>query len=338
MKLKPIDEQVVVIFGATSGIGLETALQFAKRGARLVLSGRSSLELDSTVARVMADGGQAVAVPADVSNWEDVRAVALHAIEVFGRIDTWVHVPGVSVYAPFLNTSPEEFKRVIEVNLIGAGYGAMAALPFIRREGKGALIVVSSIEARVSMPYHSAYAASKHGIEGLLKTIRYEVNKENLAISITNVMPAGINTPFFAKSRTKLGVKPKPVPPIYNPRSVADAVLYAAEHPVRDIIVGGAGVFYATLQRVSPRLMDRLIMATSFKGQETNEVKSPEAPSNLFEHIGGFHKTEGEFPGRRSITTWVETHPAASAIAAGALIASASAVFAFLSTNPKRKN
>src|SRR5512147_625325 len=118
MKLKPIDEQVVVIIGATSGIGLETALQFAKRGARLVLSGRSSLELDSTVARVMADGGQAVGIPADVSNWEDIRTVALRAIETFGRIDTWVHVPGVSVYAPFLDTSPEEFKRVIEVNLV----------------------------------------------------------------------------------------------------------------------------------------------------------------------------------------------------------------------------
>src|SRR5512146_2812920 len=160
MRLKPIDEQVVVIVGATSGIGLETALRFARKGAKLVLSGRSSLELDSTLARVAAEGAQAVVVTGDVSHWEDVRTIALRAIETFGRIDTWVHLPGVSIYAPFLDTSPDEFKRVIDVNLIGTAYGTMAALPFIRREGTGALILMSSIEAQVSMPYHSAYAGS----------------------------------------------------------------------------------------------------------------------------------------------------------------------------------
>jgi NAD(P)-dependent dehydrogenase (short-subunit alcohol dehydrogenase family) len=337
MKLKPIHEQVVVIVGATSGIGLETARQFANKGAKLILSGRSSLELDSTVAQVNAEGAQAVGVVADVTQWEDIRTIALRAVEVFGRIDTWVHLPGVSVYAPFLETSPEEFKRVIEVNLIGTAYGAMAAMPFIRREGRGVVILMSSIEARVSMPYHSAYAGSKHGIDGFIKSLRIELAKDKIPICITNLMPASINTPFFDKSRTKLGVKPKPIPPVYEPREVAAAILYAAQHPVRDVVVGGAGYTFETMARVAPRLLERILLVIGFQGQKSNQEKGQGAPSNLFEHVSGFHTTHGNYPGRRSLSTWIETHPAAGFLAAGALITGISAVFAFRSHSVHRR-
>jgi NAD(P)-dependent dehydrogenase (short-subunit alcohol dehydrogenase family) len=165
MRFKPIDQQVVALMGASSGIGRETAIRFAKRGAKVVVSARNEGALRSLVDEIQRDGGEALAVPADVSEFEQVKAVADRAAEEYGTLDTWVHLSGVGLYAAFDRTEPEEFKRVINVNLMGQVYGAMVALPHLKREGRGALIHISSVEAKRSAPFHGAYAASKHGIE-----------------------------------------------------------------------------------------------------------------------------------------------------------------------------
>jgi NAD(P)-dependent dehydrogenase (short-subunit alcohol dehydrogenase family) len=330
MHLKPIDQQVVVIVGASSGIGRATARRFAKRGAKLVVSARSQPGLASLVAEIQGEGGAVTAIPADVAEFAPVNAIAERAIEAYGRLDTWVHLAAVSVYAPFEQTTPEEFRRVIDVNLLGQVHGAMAALPHLRREGRGALIHVSSVEARRALPLQSAYAASKHGIEGFLEALRLELQHEGVPISVTNILPASINTPFFNKARTKLGVKPAGMPPIYQPSLVAESILYAAEHPTRDLIVGGAGQTILLLQRLSPRLADAYLRRTSFARQRTQEPKAADAPDNLFQPLPGEERIEGDFHDQthtRSVYTWFARHPGVKRALAG-VVAGAVALLA----------
>src|SRR5215218_6603064 len=241
MRLKAVEEQVVVLMGASSGIGRETALRFAKRGAKVVVSARGEEGLDSLVEEIRREGGEAIAVPAETSQFEQVKAVADRAVEEYGRLDTWVHLAAVGLFATFEHTTPEEFGRVIDVNLMGQVYGAMAALPHLKREGRGALIHISSVEAKRSFPFHSAYGASKHGIDGFLEALRVELKHERWRVRVSQVMPGTINTPFFDKGRTKLGVKAVGVPPIYEPETVANIILYAAENPARDLVSGGGG-------------------------------------------------------------------------------------------------
>lgn len=294
-QLKPINQQVVAIVGASSGIGRETAIRFAKRGAKVVVAARSESGLASLVEEIRALGGDATYIVADVSDFQQVKAIADKTVEVYGRLDTWVHAAATGVLAPFEKITPEEFKRVIDVNLTGQAYGAMAALPHLKREGRGALIHISSVEARRAIPLQSPYSASKHGVEGFLEALRVELKHEGLPISVTNILPSVINTPYYNKVRTKLGVKPTGVPPYYQPSLVADAILYTAEHPTRDFIVGDVGKIVDLLQRLSPELVDGLLLLIGFPGQRTNEPKSEDAPNNVFEPIQGYDKVEGDF-------------------------------------------
>jgi NAD(P)-dependent dehydrogenase (short-subunit alcohol dehydrogenase family) len=311
MKLKSVDQQVVAVVGASSGIGREAALQFAKRRAKVVVSARSESGLNSLVDEISQLGGDAIAVPADVSILEQVQEVADKTVNHYGRLDTWVHAAATAVIAPFEQVTPEEFRRVIDVNLMGQVYGAMVALPYLRREGRGALIHVSSVEARRSMPLQSSYAASKHAIEGFLDSLRVELQHEGVPISVTNVMPSVINTPFYDKAKTKLGVKPTGVPPYYEPSLVAEAILHVAEHPTRDIIVGDVGRFLDLLQKLSPELTDALLGLIAIKGQQTSTIKSASDPNNLFEPIEGYDETTGEFSDKSipSFLEWFDFHP-----------------------------
>jgi NAD(P)-dependent dehydrogenase (short-subunit alcohol dehydrogenase family) len=318
---------VVVLMGASSGIGRETALRFARKGAKVVVSARGEEGLDSLVEEIRREDGEAIAVPADTSGFDQVKAVADRAVEVYGRLDTWVHLAAVGLFATFEETTPEEFRRVIDVNLMGQIYGAMAALPQIKREGGGALIHVSSMGAKRSIPLQSAYCASKHGIDGFLESLRVELRREKLPISVTQVMPATINTPFFDKARTKLGVKPVAPPPIYQPGIVSEAILHAAENPARDLVVGGAAKAVILSQALSPRLVDVLLRVRGFEVHYTGEPKPEDAPDNLFEPIDGYNTVEGSFRDRahpRSLYNWLELHPtvkrgAVAGMAIGAL-------------------
>ena len=204
MRLKPVEQQVIAVVGASSGTGREAALRFARRGAKVVVSARGESGLRSLVDEISSEGGKAVAVVADVAEFDQVKAIADSAAEEYGRLDTWAHLASVSLFAPLEEITPEEFKRVVEVDLLGQVYGAMAALPHLKREGRGALVHVSSVLARRSVPLQSPYCASKHGVEGFLESLRVELKREGWPIGVTNVLPASINTPFFDKFRTKL--------------------------------------------------------------------------------------------------------------------------------------
>jgi NAD(P)-dependent dehydrogenase (short-subunit alcohol dehydrogenase family) len=325
MKLKPVEEQVVALMGASSGIGREAALRFAGRGAKVVVSARNKEGLDSLVEEIRGTDGEATAVVAEVTDFDQVRGVADAAAERYGRLDTWVHLAAVSIFALFDETTPEEFRRVVEIDLVGQAYGAMAALPHIKREGRGALVHVTSVVARRAVPLQGAYCAAKHGVDGLLESLRVELEREGWPIGVTNVMPAAINTPFFDKARTKLGVKPKGFPPMYGPGVVADSILYAAEKAPRDIVAGGAAKGMILGQRLSPRLMDAIMVRGGFGTQMTDEPKPENAPDGLFEPLEDRNRTDGDFDGQTfssSLVTWLDTHPAVKrgALAGTALV------------------
>lgn len=308
MELRPLPEQVVVVIGASSGIGRETALRTAGRGARVVVSARGGKALAQLVAEITDRGGRALAVTADVTEPAGMEAVAAAAAEHFGGIDTWVHAAAVMLYARFEDTTPEEFRRIVEVDLLGQVHGALAALPHLRRRGGGALIHVASVESRRALPYNSAYAAAKHGINGFVQALRVELQEEGVPIAVTNVMPASINTPLYARARSKIGVMPIPVPPLYEPGTVADVILHAAEHPSRDLIAGGAGSALLLGEHYVPRLLDQILVRVGFRLQETSEPRTADAPDNLYHPVPGYGASRGPYRAlKHSAYNWVQT-------------------------------
>lgn len=325
MKRKPINQQVVVIAGAASGIGRETARQFAERGARVVAADIDSQGLQSLTNEIAGSGGTLVPVVADVAKFAQMRAVADRTVREFGRLDTWIHVAATSVWANFTDTTPDEFQRVVDVDLMGQVYGAKAALPHLIASGDGGLIHVSSIEARRALPYHTSYGAAKHGIHGFLEALRLELQHQGLPVSVTEIEPSTINTPFFDKAVTRLGVKPQGPPPFYDPSIVVNAILSVAERPQREIIVGGAGKLMVATQRLSPRLMDAILLRVAFSVQKTDEPRSAHAPNDLFGPANAYNRVRGDL-GRltiqHSISTWLDLHPtvkALSIVSAGVL-------------------
>lgn len=328
MKLKPINQQVVSIVGASSGIGRIAALEFARRGAKVVVSARGESKLKSLVEEIRGFGGEATYYVADVEHFDQVKAIADKTVEVYGRLDTWVHVAAIGIFATFDKTTPEEFKHLIDVNLMGQVYGAMAALPHLKREGRGALIHVSSMEGRRALPYQSAYSASKHGVEGFVEAMRVELEHEKIPISVTSVKPAVINTPFWNNGLTKLGVKPSGIPPYYDPKLVADAILYVAEHPTRDYFVGDVAKILDLVQRISPSLVDTFLLLTAFRLQRTSEARSEDAPNNFYQPVPEHDRVGGDFDKLviPSVSDWIDKNPllqwgAIAATAALALIA-----------------
>jgi len=326
-KLKPIDQQVVVIVGCSSGIGRQTARRFAERGAKLVLSGRDEHALSDVLDDVRSLGAaDAIAVSADVSDPAAMRQVAARAQEAFGRIDSWVQTAAVSIYATAEDTSPEEYRRVIEVNLLGQIHGALAALPALRAGGGGALIEISSIEAEAALPYQAAYSASKHGMSGFLRSLRMELMAEGAPIAVTQIMPASIDTPLFMNARSKLGVLPRPAPPVYDPDVVADQVLWAAEHPSGDLFAGGAGWGFALFRRLSPGGFEAVMARVGEAAQRSKVPEGPDAVDNLAAPTPLTDTVRGGFGGRGfSIANVVQRVPGvvrAAAVAAtvGALV------------------
>jgi NAD(P)-dependent dehydrogenase (short-subunit alcohol dehydrogenase family) len=311
MKLKPINQQVVSVVGASSGIGRIAALEFARRGAKVVVSARGESKLKSLVEEIRSFGGEATYIVADVEVFDQVKAIADKTVEVYGRLDTWVHAPAIGIFATFDNTTPEEFKHVIDVDLMGQVYGAMAALPHLKREGRGALIHVSSVEGTRSLPYQSAYSAAKHGVEGFIEAMRVELQHEKWPISVTSVKPAVINSPFWNNGRTKLGVKPAGVPPYYEPKLVADAILYVAEHPTRDYLVGDVAKILDLVQRISPPLVDSLLLLIGFKLQHSSEPKSEDASNNFYQPVAEDDRVNGDYGHLviPSLSDWLEKNP-----------------------------
>jgi NAD(P)-dependent dehydrogenase (short-subunit alcohol dehydrogenase family) len=291
---KPISKQVIVIAGASSGIGLATALAAARGGAKVVLAARNAHDLDKAVERIRREGGEAIAVPADVSVYEEVEMLAQEAVHAYGRIDTWVNNAGVSAYGHFRELSLDDIRRIMDVNFLGQVHGARAALPHLERTA-GALVCVGSTLSDRGVPLQSIYCASKHALKGWLDAFRVELREEGSPIRVTLIKPSSINTPLFNKAKTQLGVMPQPIPPVYDPELAAEAILHAAVSNERDIFVGGAGKVMSTAERISPKLLDVHQRYQGFAAQKTAWPKSSTAPNNLYEHVDHDGGVRGDF-------------------------------------------
>jgi short-subunit dehydrogenase len=241
-----------------------------------------------------------------VAVWEQVDRVAEEAEDRFGRIDAWVNDAAVSIYATVAEMTVEEIERVLRVNLLGQIHGMKAALPRLRAQNQGAIINVASALAIRSVPLQAAYCASKHGIKGFTEALRLELEHEGSGVSVVLILPSSMNTPLFRHARSKLGVMPQPIPPVYEPRTVAEAIVAAAEHPQRTIVVGGAGKAFTIMERISPALLDRWMLqgGRAFRQQRADEPD--DGQDNLFAVPTGTGSTTGEF-GHRSRSTSLYT-------------------------------
>jgi NAD(P)-dependent dehydrogenase (short-subunit alcohol dehydrogenase family) len=291
---KPIEEQVIVITGASSGIGLATAIEAARRGAKVVMAARNQTDLQRAAEAIRRDGGDALEVPTDVADAREVQALAGAAVERYGRIDSWVNNAAVSTYATFREQPADDFRRVMEVNFMGQVNGARAALPYLERS-EGALICVGSALSDRGIPLQGAYCASKHALKGWLDSLRVELRHEGSKVRVTLIKPSSINTPLFNKAKSQMGVQPMPIPPVYEPELAAEAILRAAEGSARDLFVGGAGKAFSVAERVSPRLVDLQQNLQGFESQKTDWPKRAEAPHNLYRPVAYDGGVRGDF-------------------------------------------
>jgi len=269
IKLKRLEDQVLVITGGTSGIGLATATRAAERGARVVLCSWNEPELRETVSTIEGRGGIARSVVADVTHQEDLERLASTAIEEFGTIDTWVNNAGVSIYGALTEVAIEDMRRLFEVNFWGTVYGARAAIARLRGSG-GAVINIGNVVSDRAIPLQGAYSASKHAVKGFTDALRMELEEEGAPISVTLIKPSAIDTPYFQHAKNYMAVEPKPPAPAYGPEVVANAVLRAAEHPIRDITIGGGGRLISALGTGLPRLTDFSVERAMFDAQRTD--------------------------------------------------------------------
>jgi NAD(P)-dependent dehydrogenase (short-subunit alcohol dehydrogenase family) len=329
--LKQVEEQVIVITGASSGIGLVTAKMAAARGARVLLAARNESDLGRAVEEIRRRGGRAVYAAADVAIEQDVARVAETAVREYGRIDTWVNNAAVAVYGRLMDLPVADMRRQFDVNYWGQVYGSRAAVPHLRGQG-GVLINVASALADRAIPLQGNYCAAKHALKAFSDSLRMELEEEGAPISVTLVKPGSIDTPLFDKARTLLGVEPQPVPPVYAPELVARAILHCAERPVRDVVVSGMGKVLSLAGTVVPRLTDRFMKRNTFEAQKTDRAVGRDRPDNLFhpvEHDGG--ERGKNWKGRvhaRSLQTEAALHPEVAAGVVMALVAAGVAAVA----------
>jgi NAD(P)-dependent dehydrogenase (short-subunit alcohol dehydrogenase family) len=322
--------QTVVITGASAGIARATARLYGARGANVGLIARGQAGLDGAAQDVIEAGGQALTVPTDVADHAQVEKAATEIEAQFGPIDVWINVAFASVFAPFAEITPDEFRRVTEVSYLGFVYGTMAALSRMRPRGAGTIVQVGSALSERAIPLQSAYCGAKHAINGFTESLRCELLHEGSNVHVTVVQMPAVNTPQFSWVLSRLPRHPQPVPPIYQPEVAARGVLYAADHPERkQYWVGGSTAATLLAQKVAPALLDRYLAKTGFDSQQTKqEVPAGSRPDNLFDPVdrpeGSDHGAHGAFDDQshqRSVQLWMSHHPAwTGAVAAGAAV------------------
>ncbi|SAK99396.1 short chain dehydrogenase [Caballeronia fortuita] len=311
IKLKPINEQVIVITGATSGIGLVTARMAASKGARLMLVARDEQALTGLVAELSREGGDRIAhAAADVGDRAQLQAAADAAIQHFGGFDTWVNNAGVSIYGRCIDVPVDEQRKLFDTNFWGVVNGSLVAVQHLREKG-GALINLGSELSDVAVPLQGAYVASKHAVKGYTDALRIELADEGAPVSVSLVKPAGIDTQFVEHARIHLDQQPKLPQPVYAPEVVARAILHAAAHPVRDLYAGGASRGMSWFGRSAPRLYDAILTALGMKAQLTGE---PRRDGDALEEGGsGLRERSGHHGRVRERSLYTDMHTLAPA-------------------------
>jgi len=302
--------QVVVITGATAGVGRATARAFARRKARIGLLARGVDRLTATAAEVEAAGGKALALPTDVADAEAVERAADAVERQLGPIDIWINCAMATIFAPVHEIDADEYRRATEVTYLGFVYGTMAALRRMRPRNRGTIVQVGSALAYRSIPLQAPYCGAKHAILGFTASLRTELMHEGSGVHVTMVQMPALNTPQFDWARNKMPRRPQPVPPIFEPEVAAEAIVFAAYARRREVFVGGSTVAAIIGNRLAPGLLDRYLAHSGYRGQLTQEA-NPGGPDNLFAPIAGDHGAHGRFGAlahRKSAELWMVRH------------------------------
>jgi NAD(P)-dependent dehydrogenase (short-subunit alcohol dehydrogenase family) len=320
--------KVVVVTGGSAGVGRATALRFARQGASVGLLARGEDRLESARRELESCGARAVTVSADVADHEAVEAAAARFEDELGPIDVWVNNAMATVFAPLSNTEPDEFRRATEVTYLGSVWGIMAALRRMRERDRGVIVQVGSALAYRGIPLQAAYCGGKHALQGLLESLRTELMHEHSNVRLTMVQLPALNTPQFTWSRAKMPLAPQPVPPIFQPEVAADAIVFAATHPRREVMVGWPTVKAIIGNAVAPGVADRYLADDGFREQETSKPLDGVRPGNLFEPVPGDQGAHGPFDAQakpRSLQLWATKNRRPLGIAGAAALAATTA-------------
>ena len=323
VQLKPLNNQVMVIVGASSGIGLSTARMAAERGARVVLAARSEPALRQLTDEIKAAGGQAVYVVADVGKQADVQAIARTARATFGEFDTWVNVVGVGIYGKLEDVPIEDMRALFETNFWGLVYGSLEAVKHLRRTG-GALINIGSTVGERTVRLQGIYATTKHAVKGFTDSLRMDLEADGAPVSVTLIKPGAINTPFPRNAKNYMDAEPTLPPPVNAPETVARAILHCAETPTRALYVGAGGKGIAFLGHLVPRLADMIMESSAFGRQQKKDQPPRPREENALDRPSNTLQEDGDYEGhvaKTSLYTQATMHPTRTGAAALGLAA-----------------
>ena len=293
-----------MIGGGSYGLGRAIAVAAARRRAKVVVGARTREALDGTLRDIEAAGGEGLVVETDVADRQQVEGLVTAAVERFGRIDTYIANGMVTVYAEAHRLEDDELRRVFDVNFFGGVYGYWAALPHLRTS-RGTFIQVASALSYRGIPLQAAYCSTKAALRTFFEAARVELEKERAGVDVSVILPAAINTPQFDRARQKMGLQPQPVPPIYQPEPLAEAVVRCCERPIRELPVSWGAQKLLWGQKLSPRAGDYILLRNGWKGQHTSEPKPQGSPDNLFDVLPGDPGAHGRFDDRsRETSAW----------------------------------
>ncbi|HZH08994.1 MAG TPA: SDR family oxidoreductase [Microvirga sp.] len=339
VRQKPVEEQVVVITGASSGIGLATAHMFASRGAKgLVLVARNEEALRKVADELSRGGTRAIAVPADVSKHEDIERIARTAIDTFGGFDTWVNDAAVAVYGTLDKIPMEDQRQLFEVNYWGVVDASLVAAQHLRHRG-GTIINVGSVLSERTMILQTQYSASKHAVKAFTDGLRMELEAQGAPIVVTLIKPSSIDTPYVEHARNYLDKETTVPPPAYDPHLVAKAIVFAAEHQRRELTIGFGGWVIGAMGKVAPRMLDKAMELTGYGSQTTNQPERREMRDNLYHarEDGDMYSSLPREPRKTSLLLEAQLHPfATAAVLAGIGAAVASLLLAPFATGGRR--
>lgn len=330
--------EVVVITGASAGVGRATAEAFARRGARIGLIARGVERLEAARRDVERLGGTALVLPADVADADAIEKAADRVERELGPIDVWVNNAMTSVFSPVKELTAEEVRRVTEVTYLGYVHGTMAALRRMLPRDRGTIVQVGSALAYRSIPLQAAYCAAKHAANGFTESLRCELIHDGSRVRVTEVQMPALNTPQFGWVKSRLPRKAQPVPPIYQPEVAAEAIYWAAHHRRRELLVGWSTVQAVWGNKFLPGLIDRYLARTGYEGQQHDGPEDPNRPDNLWEPVPGSQGAHGAFDARatdRCFQLWATTHRSWLALAGAGTLAAGS-VAALAARRPRR--
>ena len=300
MSLMDHVSEVVVITGASAGVGRATTRKFARLGARIALLARGTDGLEVAQREVEELGGTAIVVPVDVANAEQVEAAAARVEIDLGKIDIWINNAMASVFSPIKKMTPEEFRRVTEVTYLGCVYGTLAALKRMLPRDHGTIVQVGSALAYRGIPLQSAYCAAKHAIQGFCDSLRCELLHDKSGVRLTMLQLPALNTPQFGWVKSRLPRKAQPVPPIFQPEVAAEAIYFAAHNPRREFYVGLPSVKAIVANKIAPGLLDHYLARTGYGAQQYDGPEDHNRPDNLWQPVPGDHGAHGAFDARAS--------------------------------------